>query len=409
LISLLVHDLPKPGERKISTSDEEDSENDTILSSIPIHTMQISSSEQKPKTHSCRTVLFSSDGKYLFSGGSSGEICALDANMISSLGGSETSLLWRLPSHPDAVHCLKQLPESATCGPLLCSGYENGSIRLCDIRLCDASESKRACVLSWNEHEDYISGFDHDVDGNTLLASSADCSLSAMDLRMAQNPSSKSQACRKSDDQEDELLSVTVMKHGRKVICGSQQGVLAVWSWGTWGDVSDRFPGHPASIDALLKVDEDTVLTGASDGLIRLVQLHPDKLLGVLGEHEGYPVEKLQFNSDRSVVGSISHDAFLRLWDTKILFDDDNSEEGDEGEEDEVKTHGHSTVTDAFASAKTTPKFESDDDWDDTDDSEGSNDDSDDSEDSDKEKVVSANDRRSKRMKTENEKFFDDL
>lgn len=40
-------------------------------------------------------------------------------------------------------------------------------------------------------------------------------------------------------------------------------------------------------MDALLKYDEDTVLTGSSDGLIRVVSLQPNKMLGVLGEHAG--------------------------------------------------------------------------------------------------------------------------
>ena len=37
------------------------------------------------------------------------------------------------------------------------------------------------------------------------------------------------------------------------------------------------------SIETLCVVDEDTVITGSSDGLLRLVQLQPNKLLGVLG------------------------------------------------------------------------------------------------------------------------------
>ena len=41
------------------------------------------------------------------------------------------------------------------------------------------------------------------------------------------------------------------------------------------GDISDRFPGHPSSIDCMLKVDEETVLTGSSDGFIRVVSFFP--------------------------------------------------------------------------------------------------------------------------------------
>ena len=399
-----VHDLPKNEGEKEDCGSDEDSESDTILSSIPVHTMQISSDQKK--IPSCRSILFSYDGQNLYTGGSGGDICALDADISCSLGASETALLWRLPPRSDAVHSLKQLPTSAPCGPLLCAGYENGCVRLWDTRLCSSSTSKKACVMTWDEHEDYISGFEHDAEGTTLLASSADCSISVMDVRKAANPQTRSEAIRKSDDQEDEMLSIVLLKNGRKVMCGTQQGVLAVWSWGTWGDVSDRFPGHPSSIDALLKVDEDTVLTGASDGIIRLVQLHPDKLLGVLGEHDGYPVEKLQFNADRSYVGSVSHDNFIRLWDARVLQDDNIND--DEEEDDGVADEEDQKI--AATSISEAQKHESDDDWDDVDDIESDTDSNDDiDDDSDEDEEETANDRRTKRLKTENEKFFDDL
>jgi len=407
---VLVHDVPQTKDINDDEVDD-DSESDTILSTIPVHTMQISSGERK--LPSCRSIVFSHDGQHLYTGGSGGDICALDADIACSLGASETALLWRVPPRSDAIHCLKQLPTTAPCGPLLCAGYENGSVRLWDTRLCGSNTSGKACVLSWDEHEDYISGFEHDAEGTTLLASSADCSISVMDLRKAVNPQTKSEAFRKSDDQEDEMLSIVLLKNGRKVMCGSQQGVLAVWSWGTWGDVSDRFPGHPASVDALLKVDEDTVLTGSSDGLIRLVQLHPDKLLGVLGEHDGYPVEKLQFNADRSYVGSVSHDNFIRLWDARIL-QDDNGIDDDNNDEKEIEEMEEDQKMPAIPPASKNSKHDSDDDWDDIDDDDSDgDDDDDDSDESDgegsKDEEETANDRRSKRLKTETEKFFDDL
>ena len=115
------------------------------------------------------------------------------------------------------------------------------------------------CVL-----QDYISGFATNVAQDHLLATSGDGRLTVYDLR-------KNVLAGKSDDLDDELLSVAVIKNGRKIVCGSQNGVLVIFSWGTWGDMSDRFPGHPDSVEALLKIDEDTVLTGSSDGIVRYV------------------------------------------------------------------------------------------------------------------------------------------
>jgi hypothetical protein len=57
-------------------------------------------------------------------------------------------------------------------------------------------------------------------------------------------------------------LFAQVIKNGRKVIAGTQDGVILVFSWDQWGDCSDRYPGHPETVDCMYKVDESTVITG---------------------------------------------------------------------------------------------------------------------------------------------------
>ena len=74
--------------------------------------------------------------------------------------------------------------------------------------------------------------------------------------------------------------AVTLVKKRRKVVCGSQEGVLSIFDYNDIQDISDRFPGHPSSVDAVLAVDEDIVLTGSSDGLIRIISVLPNKMLG---------------------------------------------------------------------------------------------------------------------------------
>ena len=390
--TLEVHDFSP------NDDDDDDDEHDTIVSSIPIKN---GLSDGNNKKSSCRAVLFSDDGSQIFTGTNEGDVCMLDTERACNLSSTlDSCILSRLSTGNDGVpaHALYQLPSEA--GNLLVTGDEQGGVSLWDAR-----SARQKPILWWNEHEDYISDFDYH--NNTLLASSADCTLSVMDLRMATaDRSKKHEAFRKSDDQVDELLSVKVIKNGKKVVCGTQEGVLAVWSWGTWGDVSDRFPGHPASIDAMLKVDEDTLLTGSSDGLVRLIQIHPDKLLGVLGDHDGYPIEKLQFNSTRSVVGSVSHNPVIRLWDARVLHEDLDESDDDEVQGD-VKGIANEKVT-AVASMPNAPGHGSDDEWDSTEDDMGSDidDDSDDSS-TDGEDYMHA--KKPKRLKTANEKFFEDL
>ena len=112
--------------------------------------------------------------------------------------------------------------------------------------------------------------------------------------------------------------------------------------WGSWSDISDRMVGHPQSVDAMCKVSEDVLVTGSSDGLLRyaltfarcklgahchlahllaprVVHVHPNKILGMLGEHEGFPVERIRMSGDGLFLGSCSHDKTIKFWSTAII------------------------------------------------------------------------------------------
>jgi len=448
-----------------NNDNESDDEDDTILSSIPIHCNEKpihrrihTPSPSKPSSStgpasSCTSTLFDTsqtqNGSKLYTAGNSGSLCCIDTQRASHYTTSDDSILWKIDgASPHGISTLYQLNNAASTGPLVVTGDEEGVIRLWDSsRLCTNATTKsnnktaaafdnlldpevpQGCVATFKEHSDYISGFEMDDNGTTLLATSADGTLSIFDIRMSGGTGTKTATVspslshnrhlkkkappikftRKSDDQDDELLSICKMKNGKKVICGTQNGTLAIWSWGTWGDISDRFPGHPQSIDAMLKVDESTILTGSGDGLVRALQIHPNQLLGVLGDHAGFPVEKLLFSAGRKVVGSLSHDTKIRLWDASILHDgaDDGSaddKESDMDEEDATKVKDVTATTTAVARRNT--NVDSDDDWDDMDD-----DDSDDSmdSDSDDDDDVGASNKKGRVFKSENEKFFEDL
>jgi WD40 repeat protein len=124
--------------------------------------------------------------------------------------------------------------------PMLVKGDDAGGVRVWDERMLGKSSNGNSnlkrphgCVLSWKENDDYISALEHSDDGHTLLATSADGRLSVFDIRMATSGTNTHQKpFRLSDDQGDELLSVRIMKNGKKVVCGTAEGVLAVFSWG---------------------------------------------------------------------------------------------------------------------------------------------------------------------------------
>ena len=399
----------------------------------------------------------SARGRFLYTACNHGSIRCLDtekACRIQPSGddgsdeGSHDSIVWSIENaHAVGINRLYQLPPNSPCGDALVSGDDAGNIRIWDTSLLHDESRKRdkskkpsdsnpfdglmqlptGCLQHWKIHQDYVTDFEVDADGKTLFATCADGTLSVLDLRFVKrkntqrsverpevdlrNPDAVEAHIRlpkgkttwdvhgyvQSDNQEDELLSCCLVKKGTKLLCGSQEGILSIFTHGKWGDISDRFPGHPSSIDALLRIDDDTVLTGSSDGLVRAVQLLPNQLLGVLGGHDGFPVEALGWGAKRAYVGSLSHDENIRLWDGSFLKDDD--EDMDDDEEG-------GKVPSGLAGASTKGE---EDDWEDMDEDDSDSDDSD-SDDSDEgggggKKAK----KREKMFKTANEEFFSDL
>jgi len=176
---------------------------------------------------------------------------------------------------------------------------------------------------------------------NIVEPHSGDGTLSVLDVR-----SNKTTPFAQSEDQEDELLSAVAIKGGSKIVVGTQMGILSIFNRKSgWGDCVDRVPGHPHSIDTLCALpssypsSHSTILTGSSDGLIRVVQLLPTKLLGIVTDHGDYPVERIVIDraGEGRWVGSAGHEDILKLTDLKDIFEDE--EDDTEGEASEGVDH----------------------------------------------------------------------
>lgn len=87
-----------------------------------------------------------------------------------------------------------------------------------------------------------------------------------------------------SDNFEEDMSAVMIMKDEKKVLACSADGVINIFSWDYFGDCNDRIVGHPGSIDTMIKYDEDIVITGCEDGLIRAVSCLPNKIVAILGD-----------------------------------------------------------------------------------------------------------------------------
>lgn len=281
---------------------------------LVLHGFSKAESEQKHKVKahgtSCRAVRFGGGGDLVYTGSTDESILAVDV----ATGKAQAR---KKDAHDAAINRL------ATTGPTgLASGDDEGVVKLWDSRQAEA-------VATLEAHSDYVADLTVFAEKHALLSAAGDGTLAVIDLR-------KNKIIAQSEgDADDELLSVAVVKGGKKVVCGSTSGVLNIWSWGYWNDCSDRFPGHPESVTAVLAYDDDSVLTGSSDGLIRILSIQPNRMLGILGEHSDYPIERLSMSADKAFLASASHDNTVKLWDLSQLAEDDDDEEEAAEEEEE--------------------------------------------------------------------------
>ncbi|KAK7393264.1 hypothetical protein VNO78_21814 [Psophocarpus tetragonolobus] len=273
--------------------------------SVPVRMLEVNA-----HTESCRAARFINGGRAILTGSPDCSILATDVETGSTIARLDNA-------HEAAVNRLINLTETTVA-----SGDDEGCIKVWDTR-------ERSCVNSFNAHEDYISDMTFASDAMKLLATSGDGTLSVCNLRR-----NKVQA--QSEFSEDELLSVVLMKNGRKVICGSQTGIILLYSWGCFKDCSDRFTDLSSnSIDTMLKLDEDRIITGSENGIINLVGILPTRVIQPIAEHSEYPVECLAFSHDRKFLGSIAHDQMLKLWDLdNILQGSGNTERNEAGVKD---------------------------------------------------------------------------
>jgi len=291
----------------------------------------------------------------------------------------------------------------------MATGDDSGCVKIWDNRLS-------RCAIEYHVHQDYVAGFLYSQEERTLLSVGGDATLCAYDLR-------KKNSHQQSDEQESEINCVQSIKHGKKVICGTQEGVLLIFSWNRWGDCSDRFPGHPETINCLLKIDEETLVTGSDDGLIRLITIQPNKVLGILGDHETFPVEGLRRSIDGTLLCSFAHDEIVRFFDLSILNDDDADDDNliDSSNNDYIDNNGDVTDMDTSNNQNIDEEAENEDDDDESmddqvkvSDSGGDMDEDEDEDDSDSDSDnipnnKNAGGKRTIHIPTAAQKFFSDL
>lgn len=280
---------------------------------------------------SCRGVEFTPDGAHLLSISRDKSIQALDV--------TTGRLLYKIPkAHKFAINKICKLDTHLTA-----TGDDEGIIKIWDMRTCKATQEYKV-------HDDFIADMEYCQGRSSLLSTGGDGLLSIFDTRKPTDKIKQSQVF------DDELLSMTVIENGNKIIAGSQSGALYTWDWNQW-DTNRKWLGHPNSIDTICKLDEQVICTGGSDGLLRMISVQPYKFEGILGDHgEDFPIESIEMDHNQTYLASCGHDLQLKFWNVQFLFEQEQEQgitlkrkviqiddDDDNNNDDDTDTKGHDT------------------------------------------------------------------
>lgn len=273
----------------------------------------------QPHSDSCRRILFSDTSLLSISSDKSFVVSDLETKKVQKKFTD---------AHENALYALCEVRD----GKVFATGDDEGVIKLWDLRKEDP------ILMIQPEHSNFISSFSVDSTGSTLLAASGDGRLSVWNSRQRK-------LIARSDECDSELLTCNVVRANSKVVCGDGEGVLNIFTWDDWGDISDRVPvQEEVSIDSVLCYSEQVLVLGCMDGVIRATSLFPHTPLSHIGDHADSPIEAMCLSPDEEEILSVGHDYFVRAWCVEKLNEDmkklsyedsdDDSHDSEDGDSD---------------------------------------------------------------------------
>ena len=284
---------------------------------------------------------FSPDGQYVALGDALGKI-QLWSLVTGQLQASYASVDGR-------IHCLAFSPD----GQCLASGSDQGQVDLWELstgqRLAQLrGHSRFVWSLAWGPSGRWLvtGGGDRslrlwsvesllppDPNGLRQFTQADDVGLvcpdpeRAPELRRVGSPQLEDGAGAAAGSDDQHLLrvinissswihAVAIRPQGDMLVSGSSDGALRLWDVAT-GQYLGVLLGHERWVSAVVfSPDGETIASASHDGTVRLWESDSGELIRILKGHTG-PVSHLAFSPDGCWLASASRDQSLRLWDVE--------------------------------------------------------------------------------------------
>ncbi|KAL0993966.1 hypothetical protein UPYG_G00116210 [Umbra pygmaea] len=244
---------------------------------------------------SCRKVAFSRDGEKLFSVSKDKSVHLMDVE-----AGKLVTRITKAHSVP--INAMLLVDEN-----VLATGDDGGTLKVWDMR-------KGTSFMDMKHHDDYISDIAVDAAKRTLLTSSGDGTMGVFNIK-------RQRFELLSEFQSGELTSVAIMKQGKKVVSGSSEGTVYIFNWNGFGATSDRFTVKAESVDCIVPITDSILCAASMDGVIRAINILPNRVLGCIGQHVGEPIEEIACSRDSHFLASCAHDQMIKFWDISSVCD----------------------------------------------------------------------------------------
>lgn len=267
----------------------------------------------QPHQQSSRCFDFVDNGTYILSVSKENNICiSKDCKVLHTI-------VYHTSTQDNYLSCIKSISPF-----IFATGDEIGRIKIWDMK---SNTSKP--IHKFGDHEDMISSFELTPDGNYLLSSSIDGSISVIDMR-------KPVMYAQSQCMNEDILSVCCAKGAGLIAAGTQEGIIYLFKWDKFNDSCDRIICGDNSIDSLCKLNDSQLLEGGFDGKLKVIGLYPNKVLRVLNDEKNKELSsilKCCVESQRTMVATSKLDLTLGIY----TLDEDWEEEMEEEEKEDEK------------------------------------------------------------------------
>jgi WD40 repeat protein len=243
---------------------------------------------------SCREVCFSDNGKYLLSVSADKSINSI--NLAKEKMQFEITNAHDYPIHTFIV-CNDQM---------IASGDDEGYVKIWDLRA-------GKCVHTFEEHSEYVSGFDYDPDRNRLYSTSGDGTCCVMDLR-------RKKVIEISKQYNKDFLCVCSTVGGTRIGCGTMKGDILLFDSERWEEPLNRIKTQTESIDTMCYLADNRVAVGSSDGTIKVYSFHPSMQIAQISGTSDEPVYKMKVNPSGDYIASCGSTSSVKFWNASFMY-----------------------------------------------------------------------------------------